>query len=196
MGGLALVGGILGLIGVFISLLFSWRINKENKQFQLDLKDKEHAFELELKNIEKENSIWLKKYSLLITLMSFKHDINSKEFSSALNGVMALFHDSRIVMDALKSFYSIASKPNEEKSPNEQNEKLIEVFYAIYSELEMNEELDKSLLEKTFQVQKDPMSMYEVQQLFTLARIADATDSDPERKQLHKDEQGYIMRFF
>lgn len=34
--------------------------------------------------------------------MSFKHDINSKEFSSALNGVMALFHDSRIVMDALK----------------------------------------------------------------------------------------------
>lgn len=162
-GGLALVGGILGLIGVFISLLFSWRINKENKQFQLDLKDKEHAFELELKNIEKENSIWLKKYSLLITLMGFKHDINSKEFRSALNVVMALFHDSRIVMDALKSFYSIASKPNEDKSPNEQNEKLIEVFYAIYSELEMNEELDKSLLEKTFQVQKDPMSMYEVQ---------------------------------
>ena len=38
--------------------------------------------------------------------------------------------------------------------------------------------------------------MYEVQQLFTLARIADATDSDPERNQLHKDEHGYIMRFF
>src|SRR5699024_9641346 len=136
------------------------------------------------------------KYSLLITLMSFKHDINSKEFSSALNGVMALFHDSKIVMDALKSFYSIASKPREQKSPNEQNEKLIEVFYAIYSELEMNEELDKSFLEKTFQVQKEPMSIYEVQQLITLARIADATDSDPERKQLLKDQHGYYMRFF
>jgi len=190
------IGGTLGLIGVIVSIVFSYKLNKTNQQFQLALKDKEHAFELELKNIEKENSIWMKKYNLLITLMSFKHDINSKEFSSALNGVMALFHDSRTVMDALKGFYSIASKPKEQKSPNEQNEKLTEVFYAIYSELEMNEELDKSLLEKTFQVQKDPMSMYEVQKLFTLARIADATDSDPERKQLHKDEHGYIMRFF
>src|SRR5690625_3050576 len=191
-----IIGGTLGLIGVIVSIAFSYKLNKSNQQFQLDLKDKEHAFELELKEMEKKNNIWLKKYSLLITLMSFKHDINSKEFSSALNGVMALFHDSKIVMDALKSFYSIASKPNEEKSPNEQNEKLIDVFYAIYSELEMSEALDKSLLEKTFQVQKDPMNMYEVQKLFTLARIADATDPDPERKQLHKDEHGYIMRFF
>lgn len=191
-----MVGGILGLIGVFISLLFSWKINKENKQFQLDLKDKEHAFELELKNIEKENSIWLKKYSLLITLMSFKHDINSKEFSSALNGVMALFHESKLVMDALKSFYNIASKPKEEKSSNEQNEKLIEVFYAIYSELEMNEELDKNFLEKTFNVYKEPLSMYEIQHLHTLARIADETDTDPNRKQLFKDENGYYMKFF
>lgn len=191
-----MIGGILGLVGVFISLWFSWKINKENKQFHLDLKDKEYAFELELKNIEKENSIWLKKYSLLITLMSFKHDINSKEFSSALNGVIALFHDSKLVMDALKSFYNIASKRKEEKSPNEQNEKLIDVFYAIYSELDMNEELDKNFLEKTFNVEKEFASFYEIQKLFSLARIADVTDPDPERKQLLKDEKGYHMRFF
>lgn len=190
-----IIGGTLGLIGVILSVVFSYKLNKSNQQFQLELKDKEHAFELKLKNIEKENSVWLKKYSLLIQLMSHKHDIGSQEFGSALNGVVALFHDSKTVMDALKSFYSIAAKPKEQKSSNEQNEKLIEVFYAIYSELEMNEELDKNFLEKTFQIQKEPLSLFEVQQLITLARIADATDSDPDRKQLLKDQHGYYMRF-
>lgn len=189
------IGGTFGLIGVIISITFSYKLNKSNQQFQLELKDKEHVFELELKNKEKENSIWLKKYSLLIQLMSYKHDIESKEFSSALNGVVALFHDSKQVMEALKGFYNIASKPKEEKSPNEQNEKLVDVFYAIYSELNMEEELDKYFLEKIFNVDKDPFSIYENERLllereqtFAVARIADILDPDEDRKQVHNNK--------
>lgn len=66
--------------------------------------------------MEKKNSVWLKKYNFLVQLMSYKHDTGSKEFSSALNGVVVLFHDCKEVMDALKGFYNIASKSKEQKA--------------------------------------------------------------------------------
>lgn len=186
------IGGILGLIGVITSITFSYKLNKSNQQFQLDLKNKEHNFELKLKDMEKENSIWLKKYNLLIQLMSYKHDIESKEFSSSLNGVVALFHDSKDVMESLKGFYNIASKPKDQKSSNEQNEKLIEVFSSIYTELDMDENIDKYFLEKTFLVDKNPLSIYQQEQLFfeqeqtvSLARIADVIDPNDTRRQIH-----------
>ena len=188
------VGGALGLIGVIISIFFSYKLNVKNQEFQIELKEKEHNFELKLKDMEKENEVWLKKYNLLIQLMSFKHDIGSKEFSSALNGVVALFHDSREVMDALKGFYNIASKPKEQKSSNEQNEKLIEVFSSIYAELDMDENLDKSFLEKTFNVDENLLNFYqqehlllEREQAISLARIADVIDPNDTRRQIHQE---------
>ncbi|CAD2079356.1 hypothetical protein GCM10007358_17520 [Phocicoccus schoeneichii] len=126
--------------------------------------------------------------------MSYKHDIGSKEFSSALNGVVALFHDSREVMDALKSFYNIASKPKEQKSSNEQNDKLIEVFSSIYTELDMDENLDKSFLEKTFNIDDNLLNFYqhehlilEREQTISLARIADVIDPNDTRRQIHQE---------
>lgn len=189
------VGGALGLIGVIISIFFSYKLNVKNQKFQIELKEKEHNFELKLKDMEKENEVWLKKYNLLIQLMSFKHDIGSKEFSSALNGVVALFHDSNEVMNALKSFYNIASKSQEEKSPNEQNEKMIEVFTSIYADLDMDENLDKTFLEKTFNVNNNPLNIYQEKHLdleniqaISLAKIADAIDPDESRRLITQEK--------
>ncbi|CAD2079351.1 hypothetical protein GCM10007358_17530 [Phocicoccus schoeneichii] len=54
------IGGGLGLVGVITSIYFSYKLNKSNQQFQNELKNKEHNFELKLKDMEKKNSVWLK----------------------------------------------------------------------------------------------------------------------------------------
>lgn len=186
----ALVGGGLGLIGVISTIVFSYKLDKSNKKFQIEQKNKEKKFELELKELEKNNMIWFEKYKLLIQLMSFKNDISSIEFTSAINGVPALFHDSDDVMKALNDFYELTLQPYdatfkivEGKRVNERDVKLIELINSLYVELDLGGELDRESIERVFNTHKVVLSTFELQHLATLSRIADTMDTNPYRKQ-------------
>src|SRR5690625_4611304 len=97
-----IIGGGLGLIGVIISLIFSFKLNKQNKQFQREKTKQDREY----KDRER-------KYNLLIQLISYRYDVRSPEFTSAMNGAVVVFNDSKPVVDSIKKFYGYVSQKDE-----------------------------------------------------------------------------------
>ncbi|KRK93062.1 hypothetical protein [Companilactobacillus futsaii] len=134
-----IIGGILGLIGVGISLYYSNKINKENQKFQKELEEKRSADE-----------IWRRKYEVLVKLIGYRFDFSGKESLSAINSIAALFYDSDDVMNAVKDFYDYSTLPGVVKNTETSNDKLVTLYMAIYSDLGIDKNVDKSFLKRVF----------------------------------------------
>lgn len=132
-----IIGGSLGLIGVIISLFFSFKLNKNNQSFQKDLMKKDQEYKL-----------WEKKYNALIQMISYRYDVKSPEYTSAMNGAIAVFHDSKPVMNSIKKFYEYLS--NDNRDPAIANEKMVEIYIAMYEDLGIEENVDEIFLNKVF----------------------------------------------
>lgn len=132
-----ILGGILGLIGIFISLYYSQRLNKQNQKFQLDM---------ERTRNEQEN--WRNKYKMLVQLISYRNDVQSMQYTSALNGAVAVFYDSKEVIDAIKELYHYLEIGDVTKAIA--NEKMVDLYYKMYKHLGIEEHVDKVFLNKVF----------------------------------------------
>lgn len=132
-----IIGGGLGLIGVVISLVFSFKLNKQNQEFQKEMAIKDRKYKL-----------WLKKYNALIQMISFRFDGKSPEYTSAMNGVIAVFYDSKDVMNSIKELYEHLANPNNDSTVS--NEKMVEVYMAMYKDLDIEQNVDEAFLDKVF----------------------------------------------
>jgi hypothetical protein len=79
------------------------------------------------------------KLRVLQQLMGSRYDVNGKEFLGALNQVAVVFHDSKEVITALKIVYEDVMTPN--RSRDLANQKLLELFKAMFKHLDINTEL-------------------------------------------------------
>ncbi|MBO0409486.1 hypothetical protein JZO81_00375 [Enterococcus hulanensis] len=132
-----ILGGLLGLLGVGISLWYSKKLNQQNQIFQ--------------EKIEKQNrdyDLWKKKYDVLVQMISYRYDVRSKEYSAAMNGVTATFYDSKKVIEATKKMYDYLSNTNSDASIA--NEKLIAIYSAMFEDLGIDQNIDESFLNKVF----------------------------------------------
>lgn len=156
-----MIGGILGLIGVLITLVYSAKLNKENNDsqremnqrnidFQEKLNKENQEFQEELAKKEEEAKLWRNKYNILIELISYRFEFGSKEYQAAMNSIPAVFHDSHEVMQAVRRFYEYASLPPNQKNVVTANEKMVQVYTAIFKDLDIDQNVDEVFLEKTF----------------------------------------------
>jgi len=143
-----LVGGILGLVGVIITLVYSSFNDKRSKKFQLQLESDNKNFQNTLAIQEHERRIWMKKYEVLIQLIGSRYDFSSAEFKRAFNSVPAVFFDSPDVIKSYKNFYSYRS--NSSVDVGLANEKLLNIFVEMYRDLKIEENVDETILEKIF----------------------------------------------
>ncbi|GEO62749.1 MULTISPECIES: hypothetical protein [Lactobacillaceae] len=143
-----MVGGILGLVGVTITLFYSFFNDKRSKKFQLQLESDNENFQNTLAIQEHERRIWMKKYEVLVQLIGSRYDLSSTEFKRAFNSVPAVFFDSPDVIKSYKNFYSY--KSNSSVDDGLANEKLVNVFVEMYRDLEIEENVDETDLEKIF----------------------------------------------
>lgn len=154
-----IIGGFLGLIGVGISLFFSYKfqkdnnkfqkeMNEKNNEFQKELSDSNHKFQLQLESQSREFEIWKKKYETLTKLVSYRFDLNGDEFSSALNSIQASFYDSKTVLDAAKDFYDILNSGYSDTYRS--NDKLTELISLMFKDLDIDMNLDKRFLINVF----------------------------------------------
>lgn len=132
-----IIGGILGLTGVVISLVYSFKINKRNQEFQKEMAKKDREYRL-----------WEKKYNALVQMISFRFDVRSPEYTSAMNGAIAVFYDSKAVMNSIKKFYEYIT--NDNKDSIIANEKMVEVYIAMYEDLGIEQNVDETFLYKVF----------------------------------------------
>lgn len=142
-----IIGAALGLLGVFVSLIFSAKLDKRNKIFQevLDAQNKE--FQLSLENERKDYDLWKKKYEILIQLMSYRYDVSSDEYTSALNGVSATFYDSKKVIAATKKLYNFLETSSDTVRANEF---MVALYVEIFNDLGISENVDETFLNKCF----------------------------------------------
>lgn len=156
-----MTGGILGLIGVIVSLFFSYRLHKENKDFQKrsnidnnnfqwELNDENKRFQSELAKKDVENKIWMNKYNLLIKLISYRYQMGSDEYKSAMNALPAVFYDSHEVMQAIKGFYDYSELPLANKNDLIANEKMVKIYMEIFKDLGIEQNVDEVFLYRTF----------------------------------------------
>jgi len=143
-----LVGGILGLIGVTITLFYSFFNDKRSRKFQLQLESDNKNFQNTLAIQEHERRIWMKKYEVLVQLIGSRYDLSSAEFKRAFNSVPAVFFDSPDVIKSHKNFYSYKSNPSVDDGLA--SEKLVNVFVEMYRNLEIEENVDETYLNKIF----------------------------------------------
>ncbi|WJP96696.1 hypothetical protein [Macrococcus bovicus] len=145
-----MIGGILGLVGVAITLLYSFLNNLSNRKFHAKLESDNKNFQKNLAMQEHERRIWMKKFEILVQLIGSRYDIGTTEFKIAFNSIPAVFFDSPNVIRSHKNFYSY--KSNSSVDEGIANEKLINVFVEIYKDLEIEENVDEAHLEKIFNV--------------------------------------------
>jgi hypothetical protein len=79
------------------------------------------------------------KLRVLQQLMGSRYAVSGKEFSGALNQVAVVFHDSKEVISALKIVYEDSISAN--RSPALSNQKLLELFKAMFKHLDIKTEL-------------------------------------------------------
>ena len=132
-----IIGGFLGLVGVGISLVFSIKLDKQNKEFQKNMESERKKYDL-----------WSKKYETLVQMISYRYNVNSKEYTAAMNGITATFYDSKEVMDAVKKLYAYL----ESGSSNTlvANEKMVEIYSAMFRDLGIDQNIDEVFLNKVF----------------------------------------------
>ncbi|MFD2388027.1 hypothetical protein [Enterococcus rivorum] len=132
-----IIGGALGLIGVFISLAYSSKLDKQNKEFQRQMEES-----------RREHDLWSKKYSTLVQMISYRYDVKSDEYSAAMNGITATFYDSKEVMDAVKKFYAYLESGTVDSL--QANERMVNIYSAMFKDLKIDQNVDEIFLSKVF----------------------------------------------
>ncbi|MGX7244730.1 hypothetical protein ACWOC1_07750 [Enterococcus quebecensis] len=132
-----IIGGALGLIGVFISLAYSMRLDKQNKEFQKQM-EKSH----------REYDLWSKKYDTLVQMISYRYDVKCEEYSAAMNGITATFYDSKEVMDAVKKFHAYLEYGAVDSMQT--NERMVNIYAAMFKDLKIDQNVDEVFLNKVF----------------------------------------------
>lgn len=84
------------------------------------------------------NEIKQVKLRVLQQLMGSRYAVNGKDFLGTLNQVAVIFHDSKEVLIALKSVHEDVMSPN--RNPDLSNQKLLELFKAMFKHLGINTE--------------------------------------------------------
>lgn len=154
-------GGLLGLLGVIITLIFSYFLNKQNKDFQEKSDKSNQVFQRELnnKNLEfqeklamkdEDYRLWMSKYNILIKLISYRYELGSNEYKSAMNAIPAVFHDSDEVMEAYEELYDYTELPLANKDELIANDKMLKIYMSIFEHLGIAENVDKTTLLRTF----------------------------------------------
>ena len=154
-------GGLLGLLGVIITLIFSYNLNKQNKdfqeqsnkdnqKFQMELNDRNQEFQERLAKKDEEYRLWMEKYNILIQLISYRYALGSDEYKSSMNSIPGVFHDSHEVMQAYRDFYDYAELPLANKDELIANEKMIKIYTAIFEHLGIEENVDEVTLLRIF----------------------------------------------
>jgi len=133
---------------VTITLFYSFFNDKRSKKFQLQLESDNKNFQNTLAIQEHERRIWMKKFEVLVQLIGSRYDFSSAEFKRALNSVPAAFFDSPDVIKSHKNFYSYNSNPPVDGGLS--NEKLVNIFVEMYRDLEIDENVDETYLQKIF----------------------------------------------
>ncbi|PZG33368.1 hypothetical protein C2D64_08475 [Listeria ivanovii] len=133
-----IIGGGLGLIGVFISLFYSTRLDKQNKDFQKQM-EKSH----------REYDLWSKKYDTLVQMISYRYDVKCEEYSAAMNGITATFYDSKEVTDAVKKFHAYLEYGTMINSM-QTNERMVNIYAAMFKDLKIDQNVDEVFLHKVF----------------------------------------------
>lgn len=132
-----IIGGLLGLIGVGISLVFSIKLDKQNKKFQENMESERKKYDL-----------WSKKYETLIQMISYRYNVKSKEYTAAMNGITATYYDSKEVMDAVKKLFAYLESGSIDTLVA--NEKMVEIYSAMFRNLGINQNIDEVFLNKVF----------------------------------------------
>lgn len=141
------MGSILGFFGVIISLLFSKRLDTQNKMFQEKLDRQNKEFQTKLEDERKKYDLWSKKYETLIQMLSYRYDVRSPEYTAAMNGIMATFFDSKEVINETKKLYdALESEVDEHRA----NEYMVKIYLAMFKELGITENIDEVFLNKCF----------------------------------------------
>lgn len=71
-------------------------------------------------------------------------------FTSAMNGAVVVFNDSKSVVDPIKKFYGYVSQKDEGNIAALTNERLVDIFVAMYNDIGIGKNVDKSFLHKVF----------------------------------------------
>ncbi|WP_338232236.1 hypothetical protein [Companilactobacillus muriivasis] len=137
-----IIGGLLGLLGVVISIVFSKITNRQNLNFQR-----------ELETSRKKYNLWVKKYDVLVQLISYRHNLRSEEFTSALNGVVAVYFDSILVKKRVDDFFEYITLPSRDE--NVTNDKLVDIFIEMYKDLGIADNIDSTDLKRVFNLRDD-----------------------------------------
>ncbi|CAM3243704.1 hypothetical protein [Vagococcus fessus] len=111
----AVIGGLVGMVGVAIALYYNYKTKLNTQKFQRELNEEQHLFQKELLSLSlnqhkntgsninersfKAEMIWQNKYNTFIQLMSYRHELESKEFKAALNSITGSFCESKIILD-------------------------------------------------------------------------------------------------
>ena len=132
-----IIGGLLGLFGVGISLAFSIRLDKQNKEFQKNMENERKKYDL-----------WSKKYETLVQMISYRYSVKSKEYTAAMNGITATFYDSKEVMDAVKKLFAYLESGSSDTLVA--NEKMVEIYSAMFRDLGIDQNVDEVFLNKVF----------------------------------------------
>ena len=120
-----ILGGILGLIGVIITLIYSSKLSEDNRKSQEKMNDENKELQKNLANKEHENKIWLEKYNVLVALMGSRSDFRSKEFTHAINSVPVVFSTSKEIIELHRDFHSYVSRPNRDTAITEEKFSLV-----------------------------------------------------------------------
>lgn len=118
----AVIGGLVGMVGVAIALYFNYKTKIDTQKFQKELNEEQHLFQKELLSLSlnqakstgsnnkersfKEEMIWQTKYKTFIKLMSYRHELESKEFKAALNSITGTFCESKVILDNTNKLYA------------------------------------------------------------------------------------------
>lgn len=154
-------GGLLGLLGVIITLIFSYNLNKQNKEFQkqsnqdnqkfqMELNKRNQEFQEKLAKNDEEYRLWMEKYNILVRLISYRYNLGSDEFKASMNAIPGVFHDSDEVMEAYRSFYAYAELPFANKDELIANEKMIKIYMTIFEHLGIEDNVDEATLIRIF----------------------------------------------
>ena len=134
-----IIGGVLGLIGVVITLIYSSKLSKDNRKSQEKMNNENNELQKNLANKEHDNKIWLEKYSVLVTLMGSRNDFSSKEFTHAFNSVPAVFSTSKEIINLHRAFHTYSS--NADRDLGIANEKFVLILREMFEHLGIEENI-------------------------------------------------------
>ena len=166
----AVIGGLVGMVGVAIALYYNYKTKLDTQKFQRELNEEQHLFQKELLSLSlnqakstgsngkeksfKEEMIWQTKYNTFIKLMSYRHELESKEFKAALNSITGTFCESKIVLDNTNKLY--ASLDNVKTLDGRVKDDLITLLKSMMTDLGLETKNNDMIFTNIFSIPDAP----------------------------------------